>query len=132
MSDFPKYNHWNPGHWHVPHQAEAVEQAFRMVELCQKSFQRAARQLANISLTEVVGNGSTLVVENEGRALRSRYKLLPPLAWRGVSAVLVWVHPLNQPIITVTFVEPTPTVRIDATRRVVRGVCVAVPVLRLP
>jgi hypothetical protein len=47
-----KFNHWNPGHWDVPYQeeAEAVEQAFRMVELCAKSFQRAARQLANIRL----------------------------------------------------------------------------------
>jgi hypothetical protein len=36
----------------VPYQgeAEAVEQAFRMVELCAKSFQRAARQSANIRL----------------------------------------------------------------------------------
>ena len=32
------------------HKAEAVEQAFRIVELCAKSFQRAARQLANIRL----------------------------------------------------------------------------------
>jgi hypothetical protein len=43
---------WGHGHWDIPyqHQAEAVEQAFRLVELCQKSFQRAARQLANIRL----------------------------------------------------------------------------------
>lgn len=32
------------------HQAEAVEQAFRLVDLCAKSFQRAVRQLANIRL----------------------------------------------------------------------------------
>ena len=32
------------------HEAEAVEQAFRLVELCAKSFQRAVRQLANIRL----------------------------------------------------------------------------------
>lgn len=43
---------WEAGHWDIPYQrqAEAVEQAFRLVELCQKSFQRAARQLANIRL----------------------------------------------------------------------------------
>jgi hypothetical protein len=31
-----KYNHWNPGHWDVPYQeeAEAIEQAFRMADLC--------------------------------------------------------------------------------------------------
>lgn len=36
----------------VPYQqeAEAVEQAFGMVELCVMSFQRAARQSANIRL----------------------------------------------------------------------------------
>lgn len=41
---------WNKGGWDVPYQeeAEAVEQAFRLVELCMKNFQRAARQLANI------------------------------------------------------------------------------------
>ncbi len=41
---------WNPGHWGIPYQqtAEAIEQAFRLVDLCQKAFQRAARQLANI------------------------------------------------------------------------------------
>jgi hypothetical protein len=40
------------GDWDVPYQreAEAVEQAFRLVELCQKAFQRTARQLANIRL----------------------------------------------------------------------------------
>jgi hypothetical protein len=43
---------WRKGDWDVPyqHEAEAVEQAFRIVELCAKSFQRAARQLANIRL----------------------------------------------------------------------------------
>ena len=43
---------WNPGYWDIPYQqtAEAIEQAFRLVELCAKSFQRAARQLANIRL----------------------------------------------------------------------------------
>ena len=47
-----KANQWETGHWDVPyqHKAEAVEQAFRIVELCAKSFQRAARQLANIRL----------------------------------------------------------------------------------
>ena len=29
---------------------KAVEKTYRIVELCQKSFQRAARQLANIRL----------------------------------------------------------------------------------
>ena len=45
-----KANQWETGHWDIPyqHQAEAVEQAFRLVELFSKSFQRAARQLANI------------------------------------------------------------------------------------
>ena len=43
---------WGKGDWDVPYQreAEAVEQAFRLVDLCMKSFQRAARQLANIRL----------------------------------------------------------------------------------
>ncbi|HEX8282455.1 MAG TPA: hypothetical protein VF588_03835 [Pyrinomonadaceae bacterium] len=43
---------WGDGHWDIPYQqtAEAIEQAFRLVELCQKAFQRAARQLANIRL----------------------------------------------------------------------------------
>jgi hypothetical protein len=47
-----KANRWEKGDWDVPYQgeAEAVEQAFRIVELCQKSFQRAARQLANVRL----------------------------------------------------------------------------------
>jgi hypothetical protein len=47
-----KAQQWDAGHWDIPyqHQAEAIEQAFRLVELCQKSFQRAARQLANIRL----------------------------------------------------------------------------------
>ncbi|HEV2862569.1 MAG TPA: hypothetical protein VGX48_16260 [Pyrinomonadaceae bacterium] len=43
---------WGEGYWDIPYQqtAEAIEQAFRLVELCQKAFQRAARQLANIRL----------------------------------------------------------------------------------
>jgi hypothetical protein len=43
---------WGHGYWDIPYQqtAEAIEQAFRLVELCQKAFQRAARQLANIRL----------------------------------------------------------------------------------
>ncbi len=43
---------WNPGYWDIPYQqtTEAIEQAFRLVDLCQKAFQRAARQLANIRL----------------------------------------------------------------------------------
>jgi hypothetical protein len=47
-----KAQQWNKGDWDVPyqHQAEAIEQAFRLVDLCMKSFQRAARQLANIRL----------------------------------------------------------------------------------
>ena len=47
-----KVSRWGKGDWDIPYQreAEAVEQAFRLVELCQKSFQRAARQLANIRL----------------------------------------------------------------------------------
>ncbi|HYP02288.1 MAG TPA: hypothetical protein VER76_19005 [Pyrinomonadaceae bacterium] len=47
-----RVHQWNRGDWDIPyqHQAEAIEQAFRLVELCQKSFQRAARQLANIRL----------------------------------------------------------------------------------
>ena len=32
---------------HEP-EARAVEQAFRLVDLCMKGFQRAARQLANL------------------------------------------------------------------------------------
>ena len=48
--DEGKANRWEKGDWDVPYQqeAEAVEQAFRIVDLCMKSFQRAARQLANI------------------------------------------------------------------------------------
>ena len=40
------------GDWEVPyqHEAEAVEQAFRLADLCMKGFQRAARQLANLRL----------------------------------------------------------------------------------
>ena len=47
-----KVRRWEKGDWDVPYQreAEAVEQAFRIADLCQKSFQRAARQLANIRL----------------------------------------------------------------------------------
>jgi hypothetical protein len=47
-----RVNQWNRGDWDLPyqHQAEAVEQASRLVELFAKSFQRAARQLANIRL----------------------------------------------------------------------------------
>ena len=47
-----KANQWVNGDWDVPYQeeAEAVEQAFRLVDLCMKSFQRAARQLANLRL----------------------------------------------------------------------------------
>ena len=43
---------WTEGDWDLPSQpeAEAVEQAFRLVELCMKAFQRAARQLANLRL----------------------------------------------------------------------------------
>ena len=43
---------WTEGEWNIPyqHQADAVEQAFRIVDLCAKSFQRAAQQLANIRL----------------------------------------------------------------------------------
>jgi hypothetical protein len=47
-----RYNQWREGEWDVPYQeeAEAVEQALRMVDLCQKTFQRALRQLANVRL----------------------------------------------------------------------------------
>ncbi len=47
-----KANQWTTGEWDIPyqHEAAAVEQAFRLVDLCAKSFQRAARQLANIRL----------------------------------------------------------------------------------
>lgn len=43
---------WVDGHWDMPYQpkAEAIEQAFRIVDMCAKSFQRAVRQLANIRL----------------------------------------------------------------------------------
>jgi hypothetical protein len=43
---------WGHGYWDIPYQqtAEAIEQAFRLVDLCQKAFQRAARQLTNIRL----------------------------------------------------------------------------------
>jgi hypothetical protein len=48
-----KVNQWEmSGRWDIPyqHKADAIEQAFRLVELCSKAFQRAARQLANIRL----------------------------------------------------------------------------------
>jgi hypothetical protein len=47
-----KANQWETGHWDIPyqHQSEALEQAFRLLDLCAKTFQRAARQLANIRL----------------------------------------------------------------------------------
>ena len=53
-----KYNQWGPGSWDIPYQqeAEAVEQAFRMVDLCQKTFQRTLRQLANIRLIRAKTN----------------------------------------------------------------------------
>lgn len=53
-----KYNQWGPGSWDIPYQkeAEAVEQAFRLVELSQKAYQRAARQLANIRLVRAKTN----------------------------------------------------------------------------
>jgi hypothetical protein len=43
---------WTEGAWNIPyqHEAEAVEQAFRLVDMCAKAFQRTARQLANIRL----------------------------------------------------------------------------------
>ena len=50
-SEFPEYaerrkieaKQWDHGYCDVPyqHKADAVEQAFRLVELCAKSFQRA-------------------------------------------------------------------------------------------
>jgi hypothetical protein len=53
-----KYNQWGPGSWDIPyqHEAEAVEQAFRMADLCQKTFQRALRQLANVRLVRAKTN----------------------------------------------------------------------------
>jgi len=47
-----RVNQWHRGDWDIPyqHQADAIEQANRLIELWQKSFQRAARQLANIRL----------------------------------------------------------------------------------
>ena len=47
-----KAHQWEAGHWDIPyqHQAEAIEQAFHLVELSAKAFQRAARRLANIRL----------------------------------------------------------------------------------
>jgi hypothetical protein len=52
------------GHWDIPyqHQAEAVEPAFRPVDLCAKSFQRAARRQANIRLVRAKTAG-----EKEGK-----------------------------------------------------------------
>ena len=51
-------NQWREGEWDVPyqHEAEALEQAFRMVDLCQKTFQRALRQLANVRLIRAKTN----------------------------------------------------------------------------
>jgi len=45
---------WDKGRWEAPtvSEAEAVEQAFRMAEMCQKAVQRATRQLANLRLTK--------------------------------------------------------------------------------
>jgi hypothetical protein len=53
-----KYYQWGPGDWDIPyqHEAEASEQAFRMVDLCQKTFQRALRQLANVRLVRAKTN----------------------------------------------------------------------------
>lgn len=53
-----KYNQWGPGDWDIPSQGEAaaVEQAFKLAELCQKAYQRAARQLANIRLIRAKTN----------------------------------------------------------------------------
>lgn len=53
-----RHNQWGPGSWDIPyqHEAEAVEQAFRMVDLCQKTFQRALRQLANVRLVRAKTN----------------------------------------------------------------------------
>ena len=50
--DAARYNQWDEGYWDIPYQhpAEVIEQAFRIIELCAKSFQRAGRQLANIRL----------------------------------------------------------------------------------
>lgn len=47
-----KANQWDTGHWDIPYQyqADALEQAFHLLDLCAKTFQRAARQLANIRL----------------------------------------------------------------------------------
>ena len=47
-----KAGQWDKGYWDIPyqHQAAAIEQAFRLVDMCMKTFQRAARQLANIRL----------------------------------------------------------------------------------
>ncbi len=47
-----KAHQWETGDWDIPYQdkAEALDQAFRLVDLCAKAFQRAVRQLANIRL----------------------------------------------------------------------------------
>jgi hypothetical protein len=58
QKDAARYNQWDAGHWDIPyqHEAEAVEQAFRLVELCAKGFQRAVRQLANVRLVRAKTN----------------------------------------------------------------------------
>ena len=65
-------NQWGPGSWDVPyqHQAEAVEQAFRLADMCAKAFQRAARQLANIRLVRA---------KTARTKRRSRVKTLKPI-----------------------------------------------------
>lgn len=71
QKDAARYNQWDAGHWDIPyqHKAEAVEQAFRLVDLCAKTFQRAVRQLANIRLVRA----------KEARTRRrDRPKLLKP------------------------------------------------------
>ena len=47
---------WEPNTNSIPYQkeAEAIEQAFRMTDMCAKSFQRAARQLTNIRLVQAM------------------------------------------------------------------------------
>ena len=52
MGEEAKVYRWEKGDWDIPYQreAEAVEQAFRIVDMCAKSFQRAVRQMANIRL----------------------------------------------------------------------------------
>ena len=67
-----KVYQWDKGDWDIPyqHQAAAVEQAFRLVDLCMKSFQRAARQLANIRLVRA---------KTARTKRRSRVKTLKPV-----------------------------------------------------